>query len=29
MGSAPGEVLNWLVVPVMAVLLLVSLRSRD
>jgi len=29
MGTAPGAALNWLVVPVMGVLLLLSLRSRD
>lgn len=29
MGTAPGAALNWLIVPVMGVLLLLSLRSRD
>lgn len=28
-GSAPGEVLNWVVVPLLALLLLASLRTSD
>lgn len=28
-GSAPGEVLNWVVVPLLALLLLFSLRASD
>jgi hypothetical protein len=28
-GSAPGEVFNWVVVPLLAVLLIASLRTND